>query len=76
VDAEVIVNAIVVRVVVCRSVTDSDMSVEVVPDVNTHGASAARKTDDCDIGGCPTGFACPNKGQRGRVVGEYKSAGG
>ena len=70
------VNVIVVCIVVFRSVTDSDMSVDVVPGANTHDAHAVGKTDGCDIGGCPTGLGCPNDATRSCEVGENVDDGG
>ena len=62
------VNAIVVCIVVFRSVMDSDMSAKVVLGVNTHDAGVVGKTDNCDGGGCPMGSECPNKATRSCVV--------
>jgi hypothetical protein len=58
------VTVIVVCIVAFRSVTDSDMSVDVVLGANIPDVRAAGKTDGCDGGGCPTDFECPNDATR------------
>jgi hypothetical protein len=70
------VNVIVVCLVVFRRVTDSDMSVDVVPGANIQDVRAVGKTDGCDIGGCPTGLGCPNDATRSCEVGENVDHGG
>jgi hypothetical protein len=65
------VNVIVGLVVAFWGVADLSVSVEVVLDVNTHGADAVCKTNCCDIRGCPTGLGCLNEATRTcHVVGE------
>jgi hypothetical protein len=70
------VNVIVSLVVMFRGVTNLSMSIGVVPDVNTHGASAAGKTGDCDGGGCPKGLQFLSVATKSCVEGRGIDGGG
>ena len=70
-------NAIAVCVRVFRSVTDSDMNIEVAPGVSVRGADVVGKmADDGDSGGCPMGLQFPSVATRGRVVDKDVGGGG
>ena len=76
-DAGAMVNAIVVCAKAFRGVVDSNMSVELVLGVNTHGAGeVGKKADDGDSGGCPIGLQFLNVMVRIHAVGENGSCDG
>jgi hypothetical protein len=70
------VNVIVGLVVAFWGVTNLSMSIGVVPDVNTHGVSAAGKTGDCNGRGCPKGLLFPSLAMKSCTVGRGIDSGG